>query len=161
MCFVNKRSHSNIIQEFGYVSTEFHLHLIAHKWTWYFHITKTVVLCPCECIKSSKEWSLFQILWRLLGWSFWRGRIQGQQVRFPVSLLHYLNRLAEGGVRVCGMFKFSAAVVGEKIFVSRWSASFSWQEDTNPKRSPWLACVTCVHSRGLYCANSADKSYGF
>ena len=23
-----------------------------------------------------------------------RGRIQGQQVRFPVSLIHYLNRLA-------------------------------------------------------------------
>ena len=62
---------------------------------------------------------------------------------------------------VCGKFKFYAAVVGEKIFVSRWSASFSWQEDTNPKRSPWLACVTCVHSRGLYCANNADKSYGF
>ena len=62
---------------------------------------------------------------------------------------------------VCGKFKFYAAVVGEKIVVSRWSASFSWQEDTNPKRSPWLACVTCVHSRGLYCANSADKSYGF
>ena len=61
----------------------------------------------------------------------------------------------------CGKFKFCVAVVGEKIVVSRWSASFSWQEDTNPKRSPWLACVTCVHSRGLYCANSADKSYGF
>ena len=37
---------------------------------------------------------------------------------------------------VCGKFKFYAAVVGEKIAVSRWSASFSWQEDTNPKRSP-------------------------
>ena len=50
-------------------------------------------LCPCECIKSSKGWSLLQILRRLLGWSFWRG-IQGQQVRFPVSLIHYLNWLA-------------------------------------------------------------------
>ena len=37
---------------------------------------------------------------------------------------------------VCGKFKFHGAVVGEKIAVSRWSASFSWQEDTNPKRSP-------------------------
>ena len=47
-----------------------------------------------ESSKSSKESSLLQILWRLLGWSFWRGRIQGQQVRFPVSLIHYLNRIA-------------------------------------------------------------------
>ena len=30
---------------------------------------------------------------RLLGWLFWGGRIQEQQVRFPVSLIHYLNRL--------------------------------------------------------------------
>ena len=36
---------------------------------------------------------------------------------------------------VCGEFEFYVAVVGEKIVVSRWSASFSWQEDTNPKRS--------------------------
>ena len=45
-----------------------------------------MVLCPCECINSSNEWSLLQILWRSLGWSW--GRIQGPQVRFPVSLIH-------------------------------------------------------------------------
>ena len=69
------------------------VHTGSHKRT-VFHIMKTVVLYPCERIKSSKEWSLLQILWRWLGWSFWRGRIQGQQGCFPVSLIHYLNRLA-------------------------------------------------------------------
>ena len=33
MCFANKRPHSNIIWEYGYVSTEVHLHLMAHKRT--------------------------------------------------------------------------------------------------------------------------------
>ena len=33
MCFVNKRPHSNIMEEYGCVSTEVHLHLIAHKRT--------------------------------------------------------------------------------------------------------------------------------
>ena len=37
MCFVNKRPHSNIIEEYGCVSTEVHLHLIAHKRTVFPH----------------------------------------------------------------------------------------------------------------------------
>ena len=52
------------------------------------HYKNSRVLCPCECINSSDEWSLLQILWWSLGWSFWRGRIEGQEVRFPLSLIH-------------------------------------------------------------------------
>ena len=37
MCFVNKRPHSNIMEEYGCVSVEVHLHLIAHKRTVFPH----------------------------------------------------------------------------------------------------------------------------
>ena len=62
--------------EYGYVSTEVHLPLVSHKRTvspsyktvgfdWVSHL-----LCLYECIIPSNEWSLLQILWRLLG-RFW------------------------------------------------------------------------------------------
>ena len=37
MCFVNKRPHSNIMEEYGCVSIEVHLHLIAHTRTVFPH----------------------------------------------------------------------------------------------------------------------------
>ena len=37
MCFVNKHPHSNIIEEYGYVSTEVHLYLIAQERTVFPH----------------------------------------------------------------------------------------------------------------------------
>lgn len=44
--------------------------------------------CRRECTVPSNERSCLKILQRLLGWSFQQGTIQGQQVRFPVFLIH-------------------------------------------------------------------------
>ena len=97
---------------------------------WYF------VLVPAKCTKFRK---VFLVEWfqqegavrvcgiALLGY-FW----------CSVAVI-FISKYGIAVFRVqavCGKFKFHVAVVGEKIAVSRWSASFSWQEDTNPKRSP-------------------------
>ena len=82
----NKRLYCYIILEYGYVSAEVHLPLTVHKRTVMPHYKNSGLMSMWRCINSSDEWSRLQILWRLLGWSSWRGRIQGERVRFPVSL---------------------------------------------------------------------------
>ena len=50
---------------------------------------------------------------------------------------------------VCGKFKFHVAVVGEKILVSRWSASFSWNvRGFYGRASPFVCAVLTSPQKG-------------
>ena len=65
---------------------------------------------------------------------------------------------------VCGKFKFHVAVVGEISLCRGDLLLFHAKRLQILKGLPWLARVTYVssklHKRGLYFANSPDKSFG-